>query len=145
MSNHVESKRVLFNEVSLPDGSARQRFEPEDLIRFTRAKASYAEMIVASDGGGTYRSLDADAEGWTALTSMATTLLRAEARIALTRTGIALERYRLKHGSHPATLDELVPAYLSAIPADPFTCQALHYRVQPDGSPPLVHRPKPDR
>ncbi|QJE96582.1 hypothetical protein [Luteolibacter luteus] len=136
MSNMVESQRNLFNEVTLPDGNARTRFEPEDLARFAKAKASYEEMIVASKGGS-YRALDVNAKGWSVLTSMVTAVLRAEARIALVRTGIALERYRLKHGSHPATLGDLVPDYLSAIPLDPFSREALHYRLLPNGSPHL--------
>ncbi len=39
----------------------------------------------------------------------------------------AIERHRLAHGSVPATLAELVPAYLGAPPADLFTGQPLRY------------------
>jgi hypothetical protein len=42
----------------------------------------------------------------------------ADARAAMLK--VALRRYALDHGGPPATLDALVPAYLAAVPADPF-------------------------
>ena len=46
---------------------------------------------------------------------------------------IAIERYRRDHaGALPDTLDALVPAYLSEIPADPLTGASLLYRVGSD-------------
>src|SRR5215203_3534710 len=46
-------------------------------------------------------------------------------RLAALRTAettVAIERYRLAHaGAMPATLDELVPALLPAVPIDPFS------------------------
>ncbi|MCC5821870.1 MAG: hypothetical protein LAT64_01125 [Phycisphaerales bacterium] len=44
------------------------------------------------------------------------TRLEAEATI----TALAVERYRRDHARLPDTLDQLVPAYLAAIPADPY-------------------------
>lgn len=51
----------------------------------------------------------------------------------LARVGCALERHRLAHGSYPAALNALVPAYLEAIPLD-LDRQPLRYRLQPNGS-----------
>jgi len=48
--------------------------------------------------------------------------------------GIALERYRRVQGGWPASLEELVPQYLSDVPADPFTGQPVGYAVG-DGGP----------
>lgn len=135
ISKHVRSQRALFGEMTLPDGSARQRFEPEDLARFRSTLDSLPQAITTSESGATHTGRDIDAEAWGMLRSLSTTVLRAEATIALTRTGIALERYRLQHGTHPASLQELVPAYLPSILLDPFTRQPLHYRLQADGSP----------
>ncbi|MEI6861461.1 MAG: hypothetical protein WCL04_04335 [Verrucomicrobiota bacterium] len=45
----------------------------------------------------------------------------------------ALERHRLTHGSYPATLAELVPAFIAAVPADVFSGQPLGYTRTPDG------------
>ena len=84
---------------------------------------AYPEAIHVLDGGWTHESRDVDSEGWTILSSVATEALRGEARIALLRTGIALERHRLKHGDHPASLTELVPSFLPALLEDPFTRQ----------------------
>jgi hypothetical protein len=41
-----------------------------------------------------------------------------KARLSLALTHIALRRHHLDHGRLPATLDELVPAYLEAVPTD---------------------------
>jgi hypothetical protein len=52
------------------------------------------------------------------------------------RTLLAIEQHRLDRGVLPGTLDELVPAYLDAVPGDPFASagRALTYRVlaEPD-------------
>jgi hypothetical protein len=46
---------------------------------------------------------------------------------------IAIERYRRAHaGQLPATLDALVPAYLAAVPRDPFTGGAMLYKPAND-------------
>jgi hypothetical protein len=48
---------------------------------------------------------------------------------ALFCVALALRAYRLEHGVYPATLEELVPAYLPDIPADPFALSGpLHYQ-----------------
>jgi hypothetical protein len=49
--------------------------------------------------------------------------------------GIALERYRLAHGTYPATLAELVPVYLPSIPLDPWDGKPIKY-LPPDASRP---------
>lgn len=47
---------------------------------------------------------------------------------------LAVERYRRAHdGTPPATLQELVPAYLRSVPTDPFSGAALIYRGTPSG------------
>jgi hypothetical protein len=48
------------------------------------------------------------------------------------QTACALERYRLAHGQYPATLDALVPAFLTRVPLDaqnPGTAP-LNYQVE---------------
>ena len=48
-------------------------------------------------------------------------------------TAIAVERYRLDHAKLPATLSDLVPAYLPAVPGDAFNHgKPLHYKVESD-------------
>jgi hypothetical protein len=56
---------------------------------------------------------------------------------ALLRSGlaaVAAERYRLGHGDWPRALADLVPAYLPAVPLDPFDGQPLRYRRTDGGA-----------
>ncbi len=51
-----------------------------------------------------------------------------EASVRTTIAGCAIERHRLAHAGHPPeTLAELVPAFLTAVPTDPFDGQPLRY------------------
>ncbi len=45
----------------------------------------------------------------------------------------ALERYRLDHGSYPASLEALVPAYLDRAPTDVIDGTPMGYRLTGDG------------
>jgi hypothetical protein len=56
----------------------------------------------------------------------------ASARLGL--TAIALEQFRAAHDNrYPAALSELMPAWLSAVPLDPFDGQPLRYRTKGSG------------
>jgi hypothetical protein len=49
------------------------------------------------------------------------------------RTALAAERFRQATGRFPSRLDELVPTYIAAIPADPFApAQSLKLTTRPD-------------
>lgn len=52
------------------------------------------------------------------------------------RVAIAVKRHRMRSGTWPASLDELVPGLLPAIPVDRFSGQPLRYRLE-DGEPRL--------
>lgn len=55
-------------------------------------------------------------------------------RIALlrsARTILAIERFRLAKSRTPDRLDELVPTYLDAVPADPFDAKPVRYKKYP--------------
>jgi hypothetical protein len=47
--------------------------------------------------------------------------------ISLARVAVALERYRLRHGTYPEALAALVPEFLPAVPLDVATLQPLMY------------------
>lgn len=47
---------------------------------------------------------------------------------ALLLTTLALQTYKAEHGAYPASLTDLIPAYLNTLPTDPFTDSLpLHY------------------
>lgn len=52
---------------------------------------------------------------------------RTTAQLRIAVTAIAIERCRLASGKLPGSLDALVPAYLDAVPADPFDGNPLRY------------------
>ena len=56
---------------------------------------------------------------------------RAELRTA--RCMLALERYRQAHAKWPASLRELVPEFIEAVPVDPYDGQPLRYHRRVDG------------
>jgi hypothetical protein len=54
---------------------------------------------------------------------------RARAALVLADTAAALERHRLATGHAPASLADLVPTFLPAIPVDPLTDAPIGYRI----------------
>jgi hypothetical protein len=57
---------------------------------------------------------------------------RGLVRLQLMETRLALELFRREHGQWPTGWQDLVPEYLAAIPADPFSKSSLIYRRQGD-------------
>ena len=56
------------------------------------------------------------------------------AGLANAQAAVAIERWRLAHpGRLPDTLAELVPAYLAAVPLDPYDGQPVRYKKLPVG------------
>ena len=53
-----------------------------------------------------------------------------DAEWRLTEACLALRAYEVRHGAPPAKLEQLVPQYLPAVPADPFAPQPLLLRRQ---------------
>jgi hypothetical protein len=49
-------------------------------------------------------------------------------------TAIALKRYAVRHGKAPASLEALVPDFLSAVPIDYMDGKPVKYHLKPDGS-----------
>jgi hypothetical protein len=58
---------------------------------------------------------------------------RARAQFDITRLSFALAAFRADHGHYPASLAELVPHDIEALPNDPFTGRPLVYRLMPNG------------
>ena len=55
---------------------------------------------------------------------------RARAALVLADSVAAIERHRLAKGGPPASLADLVPTFLPAIPVDPLTDASLGYRIE---------------
>jgi hypothetical protein len=67
---------------------------------------------------------------------------RSLASTRLLITDLALRGHEAQHGKPPATLDELVPAWLPSVPLDPFTGKPFIYHVTSDGH--LLYSVGPD-
>jgi hypothetical protein len=63
-----------------------------------------------------------------ALLRITTMDIRNITQLHTARVGLAIERYRLAAGKLPDTLSDLVPAYLDAVPTDPFDGNDLRYK-----------------
>lgn len=129
----VRSVGILLDE-SLQKGGAGCELTREDIERFDLISSAAPEIILANDNGDLSND-HPEFQAHSFLAYSGRSAVRMEAEIALLRTGIALERYRLKHGVHPAALADLVPSYLPAVPIDPWDEKPLRYQLQPDGSP----------
>ncbi|MCC7291257.1 MAG: hypothetical protein IT449_04240 [Phycisphaerales bacterium] len=64
---------------------------------------------------------------------------RALADRRMAATALAIRLYELDHGRRPDRLDELVPAYLPAVPYDPFAQPVGPIRYDPTASPPILY------
>jgi len=68
------------------------------------------------------------------MAKQARNILHTQQMLDLARTAIALERWWQEHGDYPATLAELVPAYLDAVPPDRFAPKrTIQYQRTPNG------------
>jgi hypothetical protein len=76
------------------------------------------------------------------MTSSAEDYYRSVARLRCAVVGLALERYRHEIGQWPERLDALAPAYLAAVPLDPFDAQPIRYERHADGV--VVYSVTPD-
>jgi hypothetical protein len=60
--------------------------------------------------------------------------MRAETERSLTLCAVALKRYSLRYGKMPASLDSLVPEFLSSVPIDYMDGKPVKYHLNADGS-----------
>lgn len=59
--------------------------------------------------------------------------LRIRGELLATAVGVACERYRLRTGTWPRTLEDIPKDILPAVPTDPFTGRPINYKHLPDG------------
>jgi hypothetical protein len=65
---------------------------------------------------------------------------RMTVEISGTRVMLALEIWRAERGDYPASLEDLVPSVLAAVPVDPFSGRAYGYRRLAGGEDPFGRR-----
>jgi hypothetical protein len=64
---------------------------------------------------------------------------RSIAQRRMAAAALAVRLYEVDHGRRPATLDELVPDYLDAVPLDLFADDGRAIRYRPDADPPILY------
>jgi hypothetical protein len=69
-----------------------------------------------------------------ATTALSIRLARVQTTLDTARLACAFERYRLAHHKYPATLRELEPQFVSKLPNDVVTGEALRYTVVDDNA-----------
>ena len=114
-----------------------------EAVRHTRTTGSFAPALKEFDRTAInltnlYRNSDAhflnfsviDGKG---LRSYLIRIVQAETARRLTITAIALKRYHLQRNAYPASLNDLVPAFLSQVPNDLMDGKPLRYQLKPEG------------
>jgi hypothetical protein len=113
------------------------RHEPEEQAEELRRLEEDVEKAGGARGGEELISLLMPALG-----KVGAAFRRDRAVLRTAIIGLALERYRLEKGYWPKELTELVPAYLPAVPCDPFDGRETRYKTLPDGV--IVYSVGPD-
>jgi len=121
-------------------------FYDRDMLSYVNLLQDYIDALdlPRDERLAAYRAVDerfSDGKGLGLLTSIIMPALlrtyqlemRSDAHRRVTSTALAAQRFRLAQGRLPETLDELVPAYLDAVPIDPFDNQPLRYRLLEKG------------
>jgi len=113
-----------------PDGA----FRAEDIARFGFSKlASTTPDQRFDDHDFPWRARELNHTNFLNFSLHAQVALKQEPQIALGRHALALERHRLRHGSHPQALAMLDADLQEGLPLDPMTGDAIQYRPEPDG------------
>jgi hypothetical protein len=112
----IDLMQKLIDAMDLPN--------PERLAAFKAVQ----ESINAGGRMGTLTGMI-----WPIRTYLLNIDVRHLALLRTTQIALAVERYRLAEGSLPKSLDNLVPAYMDAIPDDPFDGSPLKYHVRKSG------------
>ena len=99
---------------SFPDAEAALQEPPRDLSGQNRTNEFYSSLLAS----GLRRELDRR--------------FRASARNRMAATALAMRLYELDHGRPPAKLDDLVPDYLTELPADPFAADGRPITYEPE-------------
>ena len=149
---HLVCERLIAGEAVSPDRMWVQTFGwlPEGVFR--REQIAGADLMtrlieVSDDPSGLMavaRQIDAEVAQLSGLQVLVKTFNPSMARATVLharlmsefdcmRAVLAAERFRLQTGRLPTSLDELVPQYLEAVPADPFDGQPMRFTATDEG------------
>jgi hypothetical protein len=96
--------------------------------RFEVARQLTSQVRESKENGRAYAVLFAE---WD---KVFLTDARTRAKLLLSEAALAIERYRLaNHNLLPPALQDVVPAFLPAVPLDPFDGKPLRYQLLPKG------------
>lgn len=110
------------------DAALRRQDEELQKLGIRRAK-DLDEISIQSDNLRTMLS-----DSISRLPAALKRILNVEISRQLVITAIALKRYHLRHGEYPASLNNLMPEFVAAIPRDPVDGQPLRYRRDGESS-----------
>lgn len=129
-TNLVQLSRYACQELimgSFQDLLSSATLTEAQLVRLDQALArAYDPAVLARTWFGE-KAMYAEVDPFEACATIHVFEARSRAQLLAARAAVALERYRLAHGSLPAALSDLVPAYLPEVPVDPFNGETLHF------------------
>ncbi|MGA2230281.1 MAG: hypothetical protein ABSH22_05225 [Tepidisphaeraceae bacterium] len=105
------------------------RVQQMTLEPYFKAESGLSELKESAIPGRPHKGLLVYLLNSAFLHSLAT-IATAEALDSCDQTALAMTRYRLDHGAFPSHLADLVPAYLDAVPLDPFDGNPLRFVVK---------------
>ncbi len=100
-------------------------------------KTGYYKKL--EDSSDFYKNFDESAflvslREWSAIEHFVQKTFRTMTQTQMAMTAIALKRYHQREGKYPASLLELIPAYLKIVPVDYMDGRTLRYRLKTDGT-----------
>jgi hypothetical protein len=129
------------NKVTVVHAIEDDAFGPLDLanervstVALARARAQYSARTPSHSPHRVFALL-------VELPPMLDGLADASERLVLARTGCALERYYVRHGRYPQTLDQLVPAFIERVPTSTYDDRHLRFEQTGDGNAVLSSSP----
>ena len=116
------------------DGMIAAMFQPN----YAAAEAAMPEYPSLGEGSRQYAHVLSSTvySSWTSTPRLRFRTLLSRRFAA---TALALRLYEVEHGRRPATLDELVPEYLPAVPIDPFAADGRTIGYLPNADPPVLY------
>jgi len=136
-SDMVRANDLIISKLSEASGGPDRSLTADDALEFEKM-AEQAPLVLIEindlEGVGIVETTDCSASQWYATAEVIQNDLEIQTRLSLARFGLALELYRIEHGSYPDHLNILTPEYLPKAHEDPYHPAPFQYEVKPDGT-----------